>query len=317
MKRILSGLLISVLAIGLLASGAAADKKKAKKSKKAAEAPASEMIAKSMAELKWGMPRAEVAKVFTQKIKAKYKPLVAKTRDAVEEDRLRTELHDEIKALRNGQVEFTGRSTGWDVSFLKGEFSHNNNESMLVMRDENSQNFYFFLGDRLWKWYKAFDSNAFPAGGFAGFSAAVQRRFGVGKEVQGQLRPGDDQRHWLEWQDKTTRLRAVDQTAFYGFFCIVFEDKETVNTLAKLRPAAVKTDLHHALVDSVTGERSTDPDDSPNIADRITGKLREVEQAPEESETPKAGGAKTKRSKSASAPSSTGVSADDDPLRGL
>ena len=62
---------------------------------------------------------------------------------------------------------FRGTSTGWDVSFLRGEFTHGNDESMLVMRDENSQNFYFFFGGKLWKWYKAFDAEVFAAGDFA------------------------------------------------------------------------------------------------------------------------------------------------------
>jgi hypothetical protein len=306
--------LASVLAVGLLASGAEA-KKKGRKTKKEAAAPTSEMIAKSMADVKWGMDKATVADVFVKKIKEKYKPLVAKTHDAVEEDRLRNELRAEIKAVHDGQVEFNGRTTGWDVSFLRGEFVQNNNESMLVVRDENSQNFYFFMGDKLWKWYKAFDSQVFPAGDFGQFAAAVQRRFGPAKDVTGALRPGEEERHWLEWQDKATRLRAIDQTSFYGFYCLVFEEKETANTLAKLRPetAAEQKSSRHAVVDSVTGERSDD-DDSPNIVDRITGKMRRVEQAPEE-ESPRGGkSGKPARSK---APAATGVSSDDDPLRGL
>lgn len=317
MKRVLVGVLASIVAVGLMASGAEAEKKKGRKSKKAAGAPTSEMIAKSMTDVKWGMDKAALADVFVKKIKEKYKPLVAKTHDAVEEDRLRNELRAEIKAVHDGQVEFNGRTTGWDVSFLRGEFVQNNNESMLVVRDENSQNFYFFIGDKLWKWYKAFDSQVFPAGDFAQFAAAVQRRFGEGKEVQGALRPGEEERHWIEWQDKGTRLRAVDQTDFYGFYCLVFEEKETVNALAKLRPEATRQERTsgHSVVDSVTSESSGDADDSPNIVDRITGKLRKVEQAPED-EAPQGKSGKGARAKKSGAPA-TGVSSDDDPLRGL
>lgn len=317
MKRVLVGVLTSILAVGLLASGAEAEKKKkGAKSKKVAEAPTSEMIAKSMSDIKWGMDKASLAHVVVKKIKERYKPLVAKTHDAVEEDRLRTQLRDEIKAVKDGQVEFNGRTTGWDVSFLKGEFSQNNNESMLVTRDENSQNFYFFMGDKLWKWYKAFDSQVFPAGDFTQFAAGVQRRFGNGKEVRGALRPGEEERHWLEWQDKATRLRAIDQTDFYGFYCLVFEEKDTVNNLARLRPEVEKREAsRHALVDAVTGERTSDPDDAPNIADRISGKLREVEQAPDE-EAPKGKKGKGGRSGGSGAPA-RGVDKADDPLIGL
>jgi len=88
---------------------------------------------------------------------------------------------EEVDAIRKGAVEFDGRSTGWDVSFLKGEFSQGNDESMIVVRDVNSQNFYFFIGGKLWKWYKAFDAAVFPADNFAAFGSAVQRKFGDDK----------------------------------------------------------------------------------------------------------------------------------------
>ena len=39
-----------------------------------------------------------------------------------------------------------GSSSG-SVSFLKGEFTHGNGESMFVVRDKNSQNFYFFINN--------------------------------------------------------------------------------------------------------------------------------------------------------------------------
>ena len=120
------------------------------------------------------------------------------------------------------------------MSFLKGEFTHNNDESMLVVRDENSQNFYFFIGGKLWKWYKAFDAAVFPAGNFATFAGAVAAPLRQGASTRkASFAPGEGERHWLEWQDKQTRLRAVDQTDFYGFYCLVFEEKATLDNLAR------------------------------------------------------------------------------------
>jgi hypothetical protein len=317
MKRILFGLsfLVVALALAVPAAHAAPKKKKAAPDK----VPLSAEISKSMGDLKWGMGKDELLKKLIDKVKEHYRPLVAKARDASEEDSLRGRAADEIKAMRDSFVEFRGTSTGWDVSFLRGEFTHGNDESMLVMRDENSQNFYFFFGGKLWKWYKAFDAEVFSSGGFSGFAGAVQRRFGEAKDGRGELSPGSGERHWLEWHDDSSRLRAVDQTDFYGFYCLVFEDKATVANLTHLRANTREVgSKQHSLVDAVTAPGSVDPDGSPDIADRITGKIRARQDAP----APSAGGStpakgKGARSGSSTGPAPAGVASDDDPLNGL
>ena len=332
MKRVLVGILAALLSVGAASSAVHADNKKPaakaeKKAKKggkakggkgakAAAAPQSDKIGDAMSGLKWGMSREDLIKASTNKIKEKYRPLLAKTKDAVEEDRLRQEARSELDALKKGSVDFDGRSTGWDVSFLKGEFTQNNNESMLVVRDGNSQNFYFFIEGKLWKWYKAFDAAVFPAGNFGVFSATLQKKFGEGKPAEA------GKRKWLEWQDKTTQLRAVDETDFYGFYCLVFEEKATLDQLARLRTNAPEDKgKKHAFVESVTAERSENPDDSTNIADRISGRIRAREDAQEtassSSSSASAKGKAAKKGDRDEEESSKGVNADDDPISGL
>jgi hypothetical protein len=318
MKRVLVGMLAAALAMGLAVSEAQADKKKKGGKKKEAAAPTSEKIAESLSEVKWGMSKDELMNKFLGKIKEKYRPLVGKTKDAVEEDRLRQEAKREMDAIRKGYVEFDGRSSGWNVSFLKGEFTHNNDEAMLVIRDSNSQNFYFFIGGKLWKWYKAFDASVFPVGNFQQFATAVQRRFGNAKEAKGELKPGEGERQWLEWQDKQTRLRAIDETGFYGFYSLVFEDKNTVNNLANLRKQSDDDGKkQHAMVESVTSERTEQPDSAPNIVDRITGRIRQNEQAPEADDSTQAATGKGKSKDKAKSASSAPVESSDDPISGL
>ena len=154
---------------------------------------------------------------------------------------------------------------------------------MLVIKDDNSQNFYFFIGGRLWKWYKAFDAAVFPADNFGTFSTAVQKKFGTARDAEGELRPGAGKRHWLEWQDDKTRLRAVDETDFYGFYSLVFEDKGTLDNLARLRSNEGEPEKKgHSVVESVTADiDGRELGRRPNIVDRITGKIREREDAPE------------------------------------
>jgi hypothetical protein len=328
MKRVLLAMLTALLAVGFTANGAEAQKKKAAsakssggKKKKAEAVPISPKIAESMGDVKWGVGKDDLIKYFTDKVKEKYRPLVAKAKDAVEDDRLRQQARQEVDAIRKGYVEFDGKSTGWDVSFLKGEFTHGNDEAMLVVRDANSQNFFFLMGGKLWKWYKAFDAAVFKAGNFDTFAGSVQRRFGGGKDVQAEMRPGEGQRHWIEWQDKQTRLRAIDETGFYGFYCLVFEEKSTVDNLAHLRShgdSSKTGEKRHALVEAVTSDRSANPDDAPNIVDRITGRLHENQQAPQQQGGPEQASAAGKgKAKAAKTASPTPSDSENDPISGL
>src|SRR5204862_1725329 len=87
---------------------------------------------------------------------------------------------------------------------------------------------------------------------------------------------GGDERHWLEWQDDATRLRAIDLTRFYGFYCLVFEEKATVNRLAELRVNhPTKNTGGHALVNAIVNDNTDHAaDDNADIADRLTGHIR-------------------------------------------
>jgi len=287
--------------------GSAKHKKKNKKNRGAI----SNKISPALGNIKWGMNEQEVIAVMIKNVKERYKPLIAKTKDPVEDDRLRIKEREEIERIKKSLVRFDGQSTGWDLGFLRDEFTHNNGESMLVVKDSNSQNFYFFINDKLWKWYKALDSRVFAGKSFAGFSGAVQRKFGESKEIEGELYPGTEKRKWLEWEDKKTRLRAIDQTSFYGFYCLVFEDKKTEKMLASLRSnPSRRVAKKHALVESVTSEADmpANPDQSPNIVDRITGQLRQRE------ETPSRDSAGSASSTDFSSPT---TNKEDDPLLGL
>lgn len=306
--------LLIVGLISALASGAEARPKKKRKGR--AKVPNSEQIVVAMKKqgIRWGMDKGEVFKVLQKQLKDRYQPLIRKTRDPVEEDRLRQEARDELQRIKESYVEFTGKTTGWDISFLRDEFTHNNDEAMLVVRDQNSQNFFFFIDGRLWKWYKAFDAAVFRAGSFENFAGAVQRKFGKAEIGEGELAPGAGKRRWLQWQDGDTRLRAVDETEFYGFYCLVFDEKGTVSRLAELRRNADKRDRgKHSIVDAVTSGDVEDPDDAPNVVDRITGKYRVREQAPARGSN--RGGSKAKARRGA-APDTSDLG-DDDPLQGL
>jgi hypothetical protein len=315
MKRVLIGALLGALTLSSTIDPAHAAPKK--KAKAAQEAPASAEIVKSMGDLKWGMTREEVTTYFADKIKAKYKPLLAKASGAMEEDKLRARQKEELAKLK--ATDFNGKKTGLDVSFLKGEFTHHNAESILVVSDDSSENYYFFIQNKLWKWYKAFKADAFEGKTFAQFAEAIQGRYGKGKQVEGEATHGGGKQSWVEWQDQTTRLRAVDNSGFYGFYCLVFEDKATLRKLPDLRAhKTVETKKGNSLIDAVTSDEANNAasDSNPDVMDRITGKIRHRQDAPESGQKGETG-KKGEALPPSSPPPGGGVKTEDDPLKGL
>ncbi len=317
MKRMLLGALVGIALVSASVDSAHAKPKK-KAAKAAQEAPQSAEIGKAMGDLKWGTPREQVLERFTTAIKEKYRPQIAKATGAIEEDKLRAKLRDELARLKTSLVEFNGKKTGWDVSFLKGEFTHHNNESLFVVNDETSQNYYFFINGKLWKWFKAFNTSTFQGKSFDQFAEAIQGRYGKAQAREGELTAGSGKQRWLEWQDSDSRLRAIDNSQFYGFYSLVFEHKDTLRRLPELRTASQNDGRNkNAMVDAVTsGEDEEDSaDNNQDVIDRITGKIRRRQDAPE----PAAGKpGKTPSSSGSEKPASASDGLDsDDPLRGL
>lgn len=276
MRRVILAVVVSALCASTLTVAVEAQRRgrrAARQPAAPAEAPQSAEISASMGDLRWGMTKDEVLNYFMSKVRERYRQPLAKATDAISEDRIRHQQDEELRRIRESYIVFNGQTTGWDVSFLRDEYTHRNQEAMLVVRDQNSQNFYFFIRGRLWKWYKAFDAAVFEGRPFEDFAQSVQGRFGPA--VERSERRENRTARWLEWQDETSRLRAIDNTQFYGFYCLVFEEKATVANLAQLRVNAPNRGPGtHAIVDAVTSGQDTSLDANADIVDRITGHVR-------------------------------------------
>jgi hypothetical protein len=233
--RALAYLCPLLLSIGAVTHAASADVPEKKAAKAEMRAAVSAELSRAMGDVAWGIGREELQKRLTSKVEDRYRFRLAKARDASERERLRHAADDEVARIKSSHVEFDGTSTPWDTSFLRGEFTHGNDESMLASRDDTSQTFYFFIAGKLWKMYTVFDVLVFPEANFAAFASSLQQRFGPANQASpGEISPSTGRR-WIEWQDSKTTLRTADQTNFYGFYFLILEDRGTVSKLAGLR----------------------------------------------------------------------------------
>ncbi len=253
----------------LLGSGVYADQSKASTRSRSA-------LEESMGEIQWGWTPKQVYQHLKKGIEASYQEPLAKTTDAIEEDRIRHKMAEEARQIRDSYFEFDGTATAYDSGYLKGEFTHNNGESLLRVRTKNTQDFFFFINDKLWKRYRAFDASVFEGASFDEFGKALQQRYGRAKKKSGALHQGGPEKQWYEWREPRIIAKAVDNNEFYGFYCLILEDPKTVAQLGKLRKNKVaKVESKGNLVDMVGDEDETDQ--NADIADRITGEIRRHE----------------------------------------
>jgi hypothetical protein len=281
--------------------------------------PTSDQIVSAMEDIDWGWSHQKLISHFTSALQKMYRPLLGKATDAIREDQLRSEMNARIARIKGSYVEFSGQHTGWDTSMLRDQYTHNNNEALVEVReirtgteDPRYTDYFFFINDKLWRRYRAFSQDQFEGIPFEGAAASFEKRFGPSRHVEksGRL-------IGLEWQDSKTRLEAQDQTAFYGIFCLIFSEKDTERQLDKLRvnTKSTKGGLN-PLVEAL--DDTSEHDVHSDVVEHITGKrYNTAKQQPEVNEQPGKSTSKTSPSKSPDAPAPRKRSSTGDPLDDL
>lgn len=197
-------------------------------------------IGKAMGNLRWGMSDTEVQRVAKTRLADHYGEKLKKAKGSSKAG-LERELATKTKEVTSSRpFEFSGKSSRWDRTPIAGEFGYGTNESMLVLNDGESENYYFFLDGRLWKWVKLYPSSQFGGKSFGKFSTAIQGKFGKGYKKESELNGGSKKYTFLEFLDRQNRLRAVDRTGDSNQYALVFEEMATVRQLSSIRPKPKK-----------------------------------------------------------------------------
>jgi hypothetical protein len=229
---------------------------------------------------KWGMSPEETQKVISEGIHARFVELMKKEPDVYKQDQLRKDERDEIQKVKDSYIRFDGIQPGnkeWATSLIQQEFAPRNDESMLTMWEKDQRRFLFFWHERLYKQYIAFNAEhpVFAGKSFDDFAKIIQNRYGPAQMKFAALKTRDDMTlHHLEWPPSGEfQLYAIDQSDFYGNFCLVVfsptvaKQVESSRTERNTKPAR-----GNALIDAVTQPEKVSGDTNENIVDQITGK---------------------------------------------
>jgi hypothetical protein len=271
LEILLTFVLLAAPGVALAKSKKAAKPAAAEPSKKAAPNP--KALDDLRGKFKWGMTSADVTKLISDQIQAKYQEQIVKESDVYTQDQLRKHAQEEIDKVKTSFIKFDGQKSGWDVSIVDKEFNHRNNEEMMVFWEKDQRRFLFFWHDKLYKQFIAFNAEhpAFQNKTFDDFAKLIEKRFGPAEMKFANLRTKDEQTlDHLEWAPSgDDELWAIDRSQFYGNFCLVLKQRSVVAQMTKDKPQ--KSGTRNALIDQVTTRDKIEGDVNSDIVDQITG----------------------------------------------
>lgn len=193
-------------------------------------------VARALGPLRWGMSSKELLALLKARMRAEYDERVKAEYDVVRQDALYQQTQARYAAIRRGFVVFDGDKTGWDVSPIAPEFRHKSHEAMLVVKGEGSRDYYFFINNRLWKWYRELEPSARGGTDFEGVSATMEAGLGPAKREQVARDEVSAALPTAFWDTQDTRVSVLDRGAQT---CLVFESRRTLEALPILRKDAL------------------------------------------------------------------------------
>ena len=269
---------ICVVALG--SSPALAKGKKGGGGGSKARAADSRAVGELAGKFKWGMTPEEAQKVISDGIHAKYAEMIKKELDVYKQDQLRKDETDEVQKVKDSYVKFDGITPGtkeWGTSIVQSEFAPRNDESMMTLWEKDQRRFLFFWHDKLYKQYIAFNAEhpVFAGKSFDDFAKLIQNRYGPAEMKFTQMKTKSDMKlDHLEWPASGDyQLYAIDQSEFYGNFCLVLFQPSVAKQVDAARTEHNTKPAHgNALIDAVTQQPKVGNDANENIVDQITGK---------------------------------------------
>jgi len=187
--------------------------------------------------LRWGMTSAQLAEFYDREIDRRYKAQYDKAQPGPQTDRIDAAVANAKAAFRRSKIEFGNLPTGIDSGPLKGEYTYQNQESMMQYLQSSGNRYFFFIQDKLWKVYDEMPLGEKRPMGETYEDAAkhLATRYGVpGRIIEPDYLIGRNFTE-IDWQDARTRVRLLDRSGL-KIAAMVYEERATLANLAALRP---------------------------------------------------------------------------------
>jgi len=183
----------------------------------------------------FGMPPEKVASSIDTIIDNDYKPKYKEVSPGVNMRALDAEVAEKKAEFRRSRIDFGKLPTGVDASPLRGEYSYNNQESMMTLARNGENIEFFFIQNRLWKMigeHHLSDTSSYGKD----FQASVVKFSSINGVAGRLLQPDNTTRFAVEvdWKDANNHLRIIQRSDTW--IGVALEDIGTWQALPSLRP---------------------------------------------------------------------------------
>lgn len=187
-----------------------------------------------IAGLTWGQSPKQVGAAIDKLLEADYQPLYKDTSPGVKMKALDAQLAEDKDQFRRSRIDFGKLPTGVDASPLRGEYTYNNKEFMMVLTRKGQVTNFFFIQDKLWKVIQEVKFSDASSLGKTFPEVAIKLTGNF--SAPGRMLPPEGNRSAMEvdWKDSVTHLRLIERSE--AAHALAFEDLGTVSNLAALRP---------------------------------------------------------------------------------
>lgn len=231
-----------------------------------------------LGDIQWGDSPSEVVEKLRASALAELQDDARLRNDRVAMQRARQRTLDQMRRIEDSLTPLRGERTGFEVSVVGGEFTSDNNESLLRVRDDIAQRYYFFVDDGLYKLVVAYDQDYIANVGFETFLSQATQRYGEPSATEyGRVR-GEHVLAQASWRDGRSSLEINDRREFFGTFTMTFADLRTINRLTQENRAVGGSQTDDSEVSdrvrALTDMSATDP--NADVVDSLIGSV-EVE----------------------------------------
>ncbi len=241
--------------------------------------PAQAEMGNVLGEIQWGDSKDDVLQKLRSEKLGELRESSRLRNDQAAMQRARQGVLDEMRRIEDTYTELKDGAREYAVSVIAGEFTPDNNESFLRVRDDVANRYYFFLNGEFYKLVIAYDQNHVRNMGFGAFKNQVQQRYGQPVSTERGRSGGEETVVQATWEDGQVQMRIHDRKDFFGTFTMVFSDQQTVEHLQAQNAEFGGGDDHTEVsqrVQAVTrtsGERR-----NQNVVDDLVGgELEEID----------------------------------------
>lgn len=184
-----------------------------------------------LGDIEWGDTKDEVLKKMKDQMMDKARKDPKLKGDRILLQRELKKIKDRTQDAEKSYTRLQGTNTGYEVSIIADEFSTNNGESFLRVKDRVAQRFYFFLNGKFYKLVVAYNQSYLRNADFESFVGSSVKKYGRPTSAEYATIGGEEQLAEVEWQNPETLLAVKNKKEFFGTFTMSFADRQTVKRM--------------------------------------------------------------------------------------